>query len=63
MSSRSNMEAIQWMIEQTMGGNFLTNQTAKFGEKSMEHDDTLTRFEGSFGEFTVSIWKQYDEWL
>ena len=46
-----------------MSINQSTNQRPAFGGKSMEHDGTLIRSEGHSAEFTVPIWKQYNEWL
>ena len=40
-----------------------TDGRPAFDEKSLERDGTLIRSEGHLGEFTVPIWKQYDQWL
>ncbi len=41
--------------------NKLTNHRQASGRKSLEHDGTLIRSEGYLSDFTVPIWKQYDE--
>ena len=43
--------------------NRSTDQRSAFGGKSLECDGMLIRSEDHLGEFTVPIWKRYNEWL